>query len=821
MAQIKTFDIPAQAASSGIAQLGRQADVQIGVARKDTHGKRTNAVRGQMTVDQALGQLLQGTGLIARSTGAQSYAVIPLHKIAGTATSAPFALAATDAALPSEAAGPSDEGQSVDAGANEEIIVTAQKKVENIQDVPSSISVVGGRRLETLGATQLADYSAYVPGLVVDSGGTPGQARITLRGLPPITSTTMVGTYIDDSPLGSSAGWVSAPNHALDLLPYDVDRIEVLRGPQGTLYGANTMGGLIKYVTKAPDLNRFSGRLGVEVLTIEDAGNLGWGVKGSANLPIVAGKLAARVSVYNQRTPGYIENGLTGEKDENDVRQTGGRVALLWQPTDQLSLRFSALAQDIDADGSATVSLASGTRLPIHGELTSRHALEQPFRSKLRYYTGTLNWDLGWADLVSASSYSRAKVRKTLDATAFFGGLFPFVSAVLPSYTDGAIIPAGLDRNLLSTDVKKFTQEFRLSSPTGQRLEWLIGAFYTDEDALMLQQDFALDADQQPVPGPFNPFALATIPTQYREMAVFANVTYKFSNAFDISLGGRFARNKQDFTLTADGPLYVFFGIDGTTISKSKENVFTYSIAPRWHINDDTMVYARIASGYRPGGPNSPLPGIPSQVNSDRITNYELGLKSEFLDRRAMVDVALFRVDWTDIQASGLSRGISYLANGGKARSQGVEFNASFAPVRALRIGFNTAYTDAKLIDPIPSLGGLPGDQLSYTPKWSGAITLDSQFDVGAGWNGEAGGGIRYVGDRKSGFAAGFNYFELTDYVAVDLHAGISNDHWGARLFVRNATNKRAYVTPSARPNQDDWTVLQPRTIGLTLEAKF
>jgi iron complex outermembrane receptor protein len=819
-AQVKTFDIPAQAANSGIAQLGRQADVQIGVARKDARGKRTNAVRGQMTVDRALGQLLQDTGLIARATGSQSYTVIPSQRVAGAVAPARFALATTGAAG-SQESGTSTDGTR-DAGASDEIVVTAQKKVENIQDVPASISVIGGQRLERSGATQLADYSAYVPGLVVDSGGTPGQARITLRGLPPITSTTMVGTYVDDSPLGSSAGWVSAPNYALDLLPYDVDRVEVLRGPQGTLYGANTMGGLIKYVTKAPDLNRFSGRAGVEALTIKGAGDLGWGVKGSVNLPIVAGKLAARVSLYNQMTPGFIDNGQTGEKDENGVRQTGGRIAVLWQPTDRLSVRLSALVQDIDADGNATVSLVPGTRTPIYGGLTSKHVLDQPFKSKLRYYTGTLNWDLGWADLVSASSYSRTKIRKASDSTAYYGSYFPIVSAALPGYTNGTVIPAGLDRNLLSTDVKKFTQEFRLSSPAGQRLEWLIGAFYTDEDSLMLQEDTALDLNKVPVAGAFNPFAFANIPTEYREMAVFANATYKFSDAFDISLGGRFAKNKQDFTLTAAGPVYVFFGIAGTTISKSKEDVFTYSVAPRWHINADTMVYARVASGYRPGGPNSPLPGIPPQVNSDRITNYELGLKSEFLDRRAMIDVALFRVDWTDIQAFGISSsGVSYLANGGKARSQGVEFNASFTPVRALRIGFNTAYTDAELIDPIPSLGGLPGDQLSYAPKWSGAITLDHQFDMGNGWNGEAGGGIRYVGNRKSGFPAGSDYFELADYVAVDLHAGISNDRWGARLFVRNATDKRAYVTPSALPGQDDWTVLQPRTIGLSLEAKF
>lgn len=806
-AQERSFDIPAQSATTAVAAVARQANVQVFAARKHTRGKRANAVRGRMKVEQALEILLRGTGLTVRATGTQTFTVVPLA--GGDKLARPIA------------SGASAQTANEPNGNDGEIVVTAQKKLENVQDVPASISVVGGPRLERTGATQLADYAAYVPGLVVDSGGTPGQARITLRGLPPITSTSMVGTYIDDSPLGSSAGWVGAPNYALDLLPYDIERVEVLRGPQGTLYGANTMGGLIKYVTKAPDLNSFSGRAGVELSAIEGAGDPGWGVKASVNVPIVEGKLAARVSAYNQMTPGFIDNGLTGEKDENDVRQTGGRLALLWQPTDGLSVRLSALAQDIDADGSATVSMVSGTRTPIYDSLSSRHRLDQPFKSKLRYYTGTLNWDLGWADLVSATAYSKTNIRKAYDATAYYGAYFPLVSAALPSYTNGAIVPEGLDLNQVTTEVKKFTQEFRLSSPAGRRLEWLIGAFYTDEDSSMLQEDFALGLDQVPVAGAFNPFAFAITPTEYREIAVFANATYKFSDAFDISVGGRFARNKQDFTLTAGGPLYDFFGIAGTTISKSKEDVFTYSVAPRWHISEDTMVYARVASGYRPGGPNSPLPGIPPQVDSDRIVNYELGLKSEFHDRRAMIDVAIFRVDWTDIQAFGFSNGTSFLANGGKARSQGVEFNASFAPVQAFRIGFNTAYTDAELIDPIPSLGGLPGDQLSYTPKWSGAVTADYQFEIGGGWSAEVGGGVRYVGTRKSGFPSGFDYFELPDYAAVDLHAGFSSDRWSARLFVRNATDKRAFVTPSSLPDQDDWTVLQPRTVGLALEAKF
>jgi iron complex outermembrane receptor protein len=810
-AQAKNYEVPAQSAQSAISALGRQADIQIIAARRITAGKRTNAVRGSMTVEQALDALLRGTGLTARRTGAQTYTIV------ASAVGGPSAYAAETA--PTQVAALEKD---VARDMNEDIIVTAQKRVEKIQDVPAAISAVSGRRLEQLGATQLVDYAAYVPGLIVDTGGTPGQTQITIRGLSPINSTAMVATYIDDSPLGSSAGWVGANQFSLDLMPYDIERVEVLRGPQGTLYGANAMGGLLKYVTRTPDPNRVSGRMGAEISTIEGAADPGWGLRGSVNLPIVEGELAVTASFFTQFTPGFIDNGLTGEKDENAVEQKGARIALLWKMTDDVTVRLSAMGQNIDADGVAVVSLLPDSHTPIYGDLTSSHALDQRFNARMRYYTGSLNWSLGWADFVSATSYARTTTQDTSDSSLFNGGLYPIVSAALPEYSGGVIIPAGLMASYFRSTVNKLTQEFRLSSPDGGRLDWLIGSYYTDEDAFMLQRLDAYDSNKVLIPGPFNPFGRAEFPTRYRETAVFANVTYKLTDAFDISLGGRYSSNKQDFRKDAGGPGYILFGLAGHEVSGSKEDVFTYSIAPRWHVTEDTMVYARIASGYRPGGPNFAQPGIPPQVDSDRIVNYEIGLKSEFLDRRAMLDVAVFRVDWEDIQAYGFKNGISYQVNGGKARSQGVEFSAAFQPVRNLQFGFNTAYTDAELIDAIPSVGGMPGDQLAYTPRWSSAATADWQFELGGGWTGQVGGGIRNMGKRQVGFPAGGSSFgELAAYTALDLHGGISNDRWSLRFFARNLTDKRAYLVPTNMPGQRDAKVLQPRTVGLALEAKF
>lgn len=817
LAQQRAFNIPPQDASAAIGQFGLQAGVQITAPSDQIRGIRTQAVRGDMDARAALQMLLKGTGLIIVRDDGRTIVLQNPSRV----RAAPAGVAGTGESAVQGQGDADQKGGGAGASYVDEVVVTAQKKVENIQDVPASISVIGGRRLETLGATQLTDYAAYVPGLVVDSAGSPGQTMITLRGMSPLTSTAMVGTYIDDSPLGSSAGWLAASSFALDLMPYDIARVEVLRGPQGTLYGANTMGGLLKYVTNAPDLTQFSARAGSEISTINGAGDLGWGLRGGVNLPLVADKLAVSVTAFDQHTPGYIDNGLTGAKDENGAEQKGGRIALLWKPTDNLTVKLSAMGQDIDSKNNATVSLIPGTQTPIYGQLSSGHLVDQPFSSQMRYYTATINWDLGWADLTSASSYAKTNIQQVSDFTSTLGIYYPYVSEGVPASTGGVIVPPGLAPFELSPGLKKFTQEFRLSSPAGQRLEWLLGAFYTKEDAFMSERITGRDFSGGVIPG-FDPFFLATLPTSYREVAAFANFTYKFTDAFDLSLGGRFARNEQSFRLDASGPFFVFIGADGTTVAASQEDVFTYSVAPRWHITDDTMAYARVASGYRPGGPNSPLPGVPPQVNSDRIVNYELGLKSEFLDRRAMIDVALFRVDWVDIQATGAtSTGVQYIANGGRARSQGVELSAYYMPVRGLTFGFNTAYTDAKLLDPIPELGAASGDQLSYTPRWSGAVTADWEFPLSEAWTGQVGGGVRYVGDRVVGFPAS-SYSQLPSYAALDLHAGVSNDRWSLRLFVKNATDTRTYLTPVfLSAQQTDATVLQPRTLGVAFEAKF
>src|SRR5215469_13702612 len=237
----------------------------------------------------------------------------------------------------------------------EEVIVTAQRRAEPLLDVPLSISVISAADIERLHATSLRDLGAAVPGFTIVPAGSPGQSEIVVRGLPILTGAggPLVATLIDDASVGSSTSAGEGPGFALDMLPYDIERIEILRGPLGTLYGANSMGGVLKYVTKDPNLTAYEAQIGGEAFGIKDGGSLGTSARGSWSGPLIDGELAVRGSLYAQETPGYIRNPLRGLNHENSLSQYGGRLALLWQPLSELQVRLQGIYQRTDSDGDA------------------------------------------------------------------------------------------------------------------------------------------------------------------------------------------------------------------------------------------------------------------------------------------------------------------------------------------------------------------------------------------------------------------------------------------------------------------------------------
>jgi iron complex outermembrane receptor protein len=769
----------------------------------------------------------------------------PMRRSLTTAISFTLALGMAGPTLAQQAPAEGDEA----AVTLDQVVVTANKRVENIRDVPSSISVINAETIENSHATQLSDFQASVPGLAINSNGSPGRTAVSLRGVSALSSSATVGTYLDETPLGSSGIYQAANFFALDLLPYDIQRIEVLRGPQGTLYGASTMGGLIKYVTVEPDLSSTEFRVGGGLSSVEGAGDLGWNARFGANLPLVTDRVGLRLSYARNELPGYIDNAVDGREDINDADQTSARAALRWQE-ETFSLDLVAMRQTIDSENNAQVALDPVSQEPQFGDLTNSVWVDEPYTKDVDLYSATVNWDMGWADFVSATGYSESSSLFRQDATVQFGEVANLLLG-LPE--------PGASNFDIGLDLDKFTQEFRLVSKADGPFEWMAGVFYTEEDAIQSQVAQLYQLDGSPLPAPFDSIAgtltLLTIPSTYEETAFFANGSYKFNDVFKIDAGIRYAENDQDFSQNVTEGILLDIG---TTSNSSSENVFTWSVSPQVKLAEEAMIYARVATGYQPGGPNVLVQGLPSQVDSSTLTNYELGLKSQLFDNALLFDLTGFYIDWSDIQVASVVSGISGLVNAGKASSSGIELSTLLHATDRLDLGFNGAYTGAQLDENYPVISvptgatsaveiisGLKGDSLPYVPEWSWSGTADYTVPLNSGWTAHFGGAVRYVGARENGTTNVQNAVDtsttpptvvvsirteplrLEDYTSLDLNASISNDNWSIRGYIKNVTDERAYQTIgditalSGGVNKLLGAPIQPRTFGIEVDYRF
>jgi len=732
------------------------------------------------------------------------------------------------------------------------LVVTANKRVENVREVAASISVIGERQLENLNANQLSDYADYVPGLQVQDTGIPGRTQVSMRGIAAISSGATVSSYIDEVPVGSSGLYQAASVLNLDLLPYDIERVEVLRGPQGTLYGAGAIGGLLKYVSREPDPSATEFRIGGGGSSVMKGGT-GWNGRFGANLPLVDERMAVRVGYAYNDLPGYTDSQHDGREDINGGSQSGARVALGWYG-DAFELHLSAMRQEVDFDDRAGVALDPATGQQMFGEVVDQLWARQPFNKEIDLYAMTLDWNLGWADFVSATGWSDTKVVDQIDTTIQFGEITNLLLG-LPE--------PGSSFARYGLDLEKFTQEFRLSSASGGRFEWMLGAYYTKEEGVQGQYVWLGQRDGSPLPVPydamFGTVALLALPSTYKEKALFANGSWRVTDRFKIDAGVRQARNDQTFSQdVTDGFLIAL----GSSPGESSEEVFTWSLSPQFKLSEDTMLYARAATGYQPGGPNVALPGMPPSVDSSMLASYELGLKSQFADNRVQLDLAAFRIDWDDIQVGVQFEGVGGLVNGGEATSEGLELSALFHATDKLQLGLNAAYTEAKVkndfattVVPVDEDGdgvidynvllnsGLANDRMPYVPELSWSATADYFFDLGGGWNGSIGGAFRHVGDRVSGTSSRQQVVlpdgtvvqdeissppDVGSYDALDLHASVVKGSWTIRTYVNNVTDERGWSSMGEAENaltgelvQLRAVPIQPRTWGMEFDYRF
>ena len=728
----------------------------------------------------------------------------------------------TDATAVAPAAKPAPQtnAQRKDALNLPTVVVTANKRTENLQSVPMAVSAISGDDLRREGANSFADYATQVPGLNVISTA-EGQTQLVLRGITSGSgqANSAVSTYINDAPYGSSTVYAGGGLLTPDLDPADLERIEVLRGPQGTLYGANSLGGLVKFVTVPPDTTHALGYVSTGYSSVAGGGD-GFSERAMFNLPLVEDKLALRVNAYNRTDPGYIDNVATGKSDVNEAKVSGGRAELLWTPTDKLSVSLSALAQNLSSDGLANtgVEVDAATLLPLYGyQKQSRAAGTGLFKIQYRLYDASVNADFGWAKLVSSTSYSTQRVNSDQDVTAAYG---PVLNPAF-GLTDGGYSITD------PITLGKFTQDLRLQSPQGQTLEWRVGLFYTRESTTNQQNVEGFDANTG-APLDLPPLGSISVgPGIFKEWAGYADLTWHATSQLSVLVGGRYSRDSTMFTQTGSGLLVG--PIDFTTRSTDRPTTFLFN--PSFKFSDDVMAYIRVASGFRPGGPNVGVPpglGAPVSFGPDKLTSYELGFKSTLLDRRMSFDADVFYINWSQIQLTSTAGGFSFLGNGGKAKSQGVEASWKYTPVGGLVLSANTSYTDAELTaNTPPGLYGYSGDRLPWVPKWNATVGLDYDFPLGGGWSGSAGASYNYVGQRETDFlSVPGPRLTAPGYHGVDLHTGAYVGPWTFQAYVKNLTNQRGItsltsetVDPQGSPFAASY--VPPRTVGVNVTYDF
>jgi iron complex outermembrane recepter protein len=802
------FDIPAQPMSSALVQFAKQADLQLITASVDLGKLSSAGVAGKLATRRALEKVLEGSGLTYSLVGENTVAISTIQRARGglpgstTSTLAPNLDAHSDA----ESSGIS------------EIIVTAQKRSERAQDVPIPVTALSAESLVNNNQLRLQDYYTSVPGLSV-APFSQSQQLLSIRGISTGFGNPTVGIVVDDVPYGSSTA--AGVSYAVpDIDPGDLSRVEVLRGPQGTLYGASSMGGLIKFVTLDPSTEGVSGRVQAGTSSVYNGGQLGYNFRGSVNVPL-SDTIAIRASAFTREDPGYIDNPVLHIKGINKEDVSGGRLSALWKPSEFLSLKLSALIQDSKGHGQNDVDKpVNGYTGPPLGDLQQNYLRGTGADDrKTQAYSATLDAKLGAFDLTSISGYSVNQFYDSADYSRLLGPGIPQQFF-------------GVTGSPLTNDNKtnKFTQEIRLSAPIGTRADWLLGAFYTHESSQYVQSILASDPATGQVAGEGIAF---NAPTTYEEYAGFTDVTLHLTDRFQIQFGGRESEIHQTFTETDTGPYVpIFDGVPSSpfVIPKTyvKSDAFTYLVTPQFKVSSDLMVYARLASGYRAGGPNT-APGVPPKYDPDRTQNYEIGVKGDFLEYRLSVDASLYYISWKDIQITLFSpEALGYFANGGGAKSQGVEVSVESKPVTGLTVAAWVAFDDAALtsdMQPGPfNPYGLTGNRLPFGSRLSGNLSFEQDFPVGNDVSGFVGGAMSYIGDREGFFGTGLAPAreDYPGYAKTDLRAGIKYDSWTTNLFVTNVADKRGllYGGLGAFP-AFAFQYIQPRTVGLSVSRSW
>jgi iron complex outermembrane recepter protein len=743
----------------------------------------------------------------------------------------------------------------------EEIVVTANKlNATRVLDVPASIQAISGDALQSAGASGITSIAGEVPGLSIQDLG-PGDKKYVIRGINSTGDSTL-GLYYGEAIItGSNSD--DGGGFQPDIRLYDMERIEVLRGPQGTLYGASSMSGTIRFIPKEPDLNEFGGYVtGEGSGTSHASGN--YNFNGALNLPLIDGTLGLRLVGWKLYDSGYINQIRVGEgvtglaqttppsiqpvqelgllKGVNDDDVGGGRAILRYQPTDRLKIDLNYTTQTETSGGSSrytpagTVAFNGGPITPVQGcDLCNTDVTQSPWSDNLTVFGSTITYDTGLGTVTGTANQFNRRTAFSFDSTPVL------VSFDVP-------VPA----ETFEPRTREVTSsELRYASAFDSPVNFVAGVF-REHDHQFLTVDVITTNGLGLPTGPFcdnNSCDALTYPgtgttffgrtderfiTQY---AGFGEVTWKIDDAWSAVAGVRY------FTESLQGvqvQTHPFGGFPpGPTLVPLPDpnqtfNKVTWKANLSYKANDAFLGYGTASTGFRSGGLNAvsePFEPIPAAYKPDSLLNFEVGAKGRLAGGLFDYQADVYFIHWTDIQVQETTPdgAFVYQGNAGDAKVKGAEFEFTARPVQYLSASLSGAYTDAYLSQGAsagqyalnPTLG-LSGDSIPDVPKFQLDLGLKYQQPIAAGWDGVLQADVDYRDGENSYFASNSFNIPLAPYTLLNLRAGVVQGPWKVTAFVRNATDKRAQVSAiNSSQDPDALLTIQPRTIGLTLTRTF
>jgi outer membrane receptor protein involved in Fe transport len=760
-----------------------------------------------------------------------------------------------------------------------EVVVTAEKRSEKIGKVPISIAAYTAAQIQHIGATSMADISHDTPGFHIVPGATIGGGdNISIRGISTTQGAATVGLYLDDTPVqGRANNWTQPFSPGL----FDMERVEVLRGPQGTLYGASSEGGTVKFISVLPSLTTWGGHAVAEFSGNENGG-LGYETGVAVGGPVIADKFALRISVDSRQDPGYIDQisrttGSATAKNINDVQNFDGHITAVIAPTDRLTITPSFYYQRRHGDDDGLVWSTNGV-FPTTGPYQSREVELTPYTDQSEIESLKIAYDFGPALLTSVTSDLQRNLNRSDDYSIL--AAYQIFKANLPKFLDSED-PDYQSPQLTHTSQRNISQEVRLSTPDqNSRFYGTIGAFYFYGVQDLSQIEWAPSSSLYPasagvylLPGgpllpngqsfninvPNGPFASGGIMAdKYQEeidqqLAGFIDGTWNVTTKFKLSAGVRVASENYSFQYIGNG--YLQGGQQILPKTTTKATAVNPKFTASYQLSEADLVYASAAKGERPGGVNRPISatrcaldiaetgGIPQTYSDDTVWSYEVGSKGKFLDNKLSLNGSLFYLDWQNVQQNLIlsNCNTSYVGNFGSAVSKGFDLSAVANPIPQIKIGANVGYTDATLSQNVegninPTTGVAPilarsGNALLLVPNWTGDISLEWDPELPwSGWGAFARADYQYEGDFKRTPGPGSTLYNAITYNGaaydtVGLRAGVSHATWQATVFVNNITDSRPILFLATEASTTGYlnyqNTIAPRTYGVNVAYKW